>query len=294
MTDAALRYRARTSQWQRLMPGVFVIGVAAPSWEQRLKGAELWADGRGVLSHRAAGAVWKLDGVEPGSVELLTTSTRLSPPDGVIVHQTKMLARRDWAEYRGFRVTGLARTVFDLAAVLDPETFEAAAESAFRRSRDFYGQLTGRLNELGARGRNGAGVVRQFLANRDPGAGPTESILETRFVRLTRSAGLPPLVRQYVVRDGERFIIRLDFADPPVRFGVRLNGKGTHLVPEQWQKDQTQGNDLTLLCWTILDFTWADVRDRPDTVLASVRRGYQLAIALAVSSGLPPPASHSC
>ncbi|HLI57794.1 MAG TPA: type IV toxin-antitoxin system AbiEi family antitoxin domain-containing protein [Actinomycetota bacterium] len=292
----AIKYRVRSGEWRRVLPGVFIVNSVLPSWNQKLKAAELWACGDAVVSHRAGAAVWELDGIEHPPVELLTTKGSHLVPKGIILHRTKVLARRDWAEYGGFRVTGLARTLFDLAGVVDPGTFEAAAESALRRNRNLYGDLVARLDELGTQGRNGIAVVREFLAARDPDAAPTESVLETRFLRLARAAGLPELVRQYVVRapsgspvGGDRFITRLDFADADpegTRFGIRLNGKATHLVPEQWQKDQTQGNDLEVLGWTVLDFTWEDVVDRPDYVIAMMQRGYARAISTSTTSPL--------
>lgn len=171
----------------------------------------------------------------------------------------------------------MARTLVDLAGALDAEAFEVAAESAFRKNRFLYPELVARLEELGAQGRNGTAVLREFLANRSPDAPATEGVLETKFLRLLRSAGMPDPVRQHVVQEGARFVTRLDFCYLEVRFGIRLNGKATHLHAQQWQKDQSQGNDLTLLDWTILDFTWEDVADRPEQVLALVRRGHEVA-----------------
>ncbi|HLI57347.1 MAG TPA: type IV toxin-antitoxin system AbiEi family antitoxin domain-containing protein, partial [Actinomycetota bacterium] len=168
--DNAVQYRVRSGRWQRCLPGVYLIVGTPGSWQQRLKAAELWAGDAAVVSHRAAAAVWRLDGIEPGTLELLTTSTRCNAPKGIILHRTKVLARRDWADYGGFRVTGLARTLFDLAGVVDPATFEAAAESALRRNRNLYGDLVARLDELGRQGRNGVAAVREFLAARDPDA----------------------------------------------------------------------------------------------------------------------------
>ena len=217
-----------------------------------------------------------MDGLEPGTIELITTRGTRRAPGAIILHRTTMLARRDWAEFKGFRVTGMARTLVDLPGVVDPETFETAAESAFMKNGNLYDELVVRLDELGAQGRNGITAVREFLANRDPNAAATESRLETRFLRLIRAAGLPEPTRQYVVSDGERFVTRLDFAYVPIRFGIRLNGKGTHLLPGQWQKDQTQGNDLALLAWTVLDFTWEDLAKRPEQVIVITRRAYEM------------------
>lgn len=283
-TDA-IQYRLRAGHWRRWLPGVYLVDCVPPSWQQRLKAAQLWAGDLAMVSHRAAAALWRLDGIEPGPPELLTTSRRCAAPKDIILHQTTVLARRDWGEYEGFLVTGLARTLFDLAAVVEPEVFEAAAESALRKNRSLYGEVVTRLGELGGHGRNGTEIVREFLASRDPKAAATESVLETKFVRLLRAAGLPEPSRQHEVWEGSRFVTRLDFADAAIRFGIRLNGKATHLHPGQWQKDQTQGNDLTLLGWTVLDFTWEDVRHRPERVVAVITRAYSTRLAVCPPTG---------
>ncbi|HLI56496.1 MAG TPA: type IV toxin-antitoxin system AbiEi family antitoxin domain-containing protein [Actinomycetota bacterium] len=284
LSAAAIKYRVRSGEWRRALPGIYVVSSAPASWNQRLKAAELWAGKDAAVSHRAAAAIWELDGIEPGLIELTTTRGKQCVPKGIVLHRTLVLAPKDRGVYRGFRVTSLVRTLFDLAGVVNPATFEAAAESALRRNGGLYREAASRLDELGGHGRPGAAAVRAFLAGRDPDAAPTESVLETRFLRLIRLAGLPEPVRQHEVRvpsgcspGGDRFITRLDFAHPLIRFGIRLNGKRTHLQPEQWQKDQSQGNDLEILGWTVLDFTWEDVVNRPDYVVAMMRRGYEKA-----------------
>lgn len=256
---------------------MYVIGGAPDSWEQRLKAAELWAGDPAVVSHQSAGALWGYDGVKPGMIQLLTTGTGRDVPPGIVVHRTKLLARRDWGLYKGFRVTSMARTLFDLAAVVDPATFEAAAESALRKNDHLYADLIDRLAELGEQGRNGIAVVRKFLAERGPELPATESVLETHFLRLIRTSGLPEPTRQFRVWIDGVCVARFDFAYPlELKLGIRLNGKN-HLRPERWENDQRQSNALQLSGWLVLDFTWKDVLERPHDVMATLRRAYGIA-----------------
>ena len=63
------------------------------------------------------------------------------------------------------RVTGLARTLIDLGAVVsDPAVVEAAMESALRRDEQLFERMKERLEILGGHGRRGAGVLRELLA----------------------------------------------------------------------------------------------------------------------------------
>jgi hypothetical protein len=266
----------QSGEWHRLLPGVLAVAAVPPSWQQRLKAAELWAGPEAAVSHRAAAALWKLDGVEGGHVELVTTGSGSQPPPEIIVHRTKLLAPGDRGLLAGIRVTGLVRTLFDLAGVVEPPIFELAAESAFRKDASLYGELATRLDHFGAHGRNGTAVVREFLRARDPAAAPTESLLETAFLPLVRAAGLPPPVRQYRVYDGPRCVIRLDFAYPDRRLGIRVHGYGCHMGRRQWVKDQDQGNLLTVLTWSVLDFSWQHLCERPADVVTVLRRAYAM------------------
>src|SRR5713101_4443451 len=69
--DAMLALRRRRSgRWQRRASGVFVLAGAPASWRQQLMVATLAGGGGAVVSHRAAAALWRLDGVRPDIVEI--------------------------------------------------------------------------------------------------------------------------------------------------------------------------------------------------------------------------------
>ena len=242
--------------------------------------AQLWASEDAVISHRSAAALWKLDGVEPGVVDLTTTGRRSSVPKGITLHRTTDLARSDFG-YRGpFRVTGVVRTLIDLgAAVDDPAVVEAALESALRRGDpDLLERLARRLESLGAHGRRGAGVIRVILALRDPSARPTEGMFETLVERMLRRAGIERPVRQHEVRDEHgNLLARIDFFWP----GRGPDGAGVGLEPdgERWhggragfQESVDRANRLALTRIVIVRVTWEDLVRRSDEIVATLRR----------------------
>lgn len=53
---------------------------------------------------------------------------------------------------------------------------------------------------------------------------------------------------------------------------VEVDGYGPHSSREAFQSDRARRNALVLAGWTVLRFTWADVRDRPAAVAAVLRR----------------------
>ena len=65
---------------------------------------------------------------------------------------------------------------------------------------------------------------------------------------------------------------RLDYAWPDRLLAVEVDGYGPHSSREAFQSDRARQNALVLAGWTVLRFTWADVRDRPAAVAAVLRR----------------------
>jgi len=141
----AIQRRLDSSEWLPIHPGVYRMQGAPASWEQKLMAASLWAGPEAAISHRSAAALWKLDGIDPGAVELTTTGARNDVPKGLILHRTKLLTPSDAGWLGALRVTGLVRTLIDLGAVeRDPAIVEAAMESAMRRDEQLFDRLKAR------------------------------------------------------------------------------------------------------------------------------------------------------
>jgi very-short-patch-repair endonuclease len=126
------------------------------------------------------------------------------------------------------------------------------------------------MEELGGKGRRGAGILRELLEHRGD-TRPTESPLETRLARLLRRARLPRPVAQYeVVRDGA-FVARLDFAYPELRVGIEVDGYRYHSSRSAWQRDIERANALARLDWKLLRFTSDDLAGRTKQVVREIR-----------------------
>jgi hypothetical protein len=269
---ADIEYRLRKGEWQRVLPAVYRMRGAPVGLEQRLMAATLWAGPEAAISHRAAAALWKLEGVEPGLVELTTTTRRTDVPKGLTLHRTTELARSDCGFLGPFRITGLVRTLVDLGAVADGSIVEAAMESALRRDPELLVRLGARLDALGARGRRGAGVLREILALRDPDAAPTEGMFETLVERLLRKAGIELPVRQYEVWVDGVLVARIDFAWVARRVGLEPVGYWCHSGRRRFQRGVDRANDLALTKWTIIYVTWEDLVLRPDEFLSKLQK----------------------
>lgn len=253
VTARQIERRVARGALHALHPGVYAVGHTALSREGRWLGAVLACGAGAVLSHWSAAALWDLVQQDPSRPHV-TTDRRLNPP-GIATHRGR-LTPGDRNRRYGIPVTSVARTLVDLAPLLDEERLERiVGEAQFRR----------RFSAAAVRealGRRPNRVLRQLLDDLNP----TQSHLEDCFLRLCRGHEIPRPRAQ--LRDGRK---RPDFVWPAQRLVVEADSWLAHGTPRAFQADRTQSNALQLAGWTILRFTYADVTRRPALVANQVR-----------------------
>jgi very-short-patch-repair endonuclease len=243
--------------------GVYRLAGAPRTPEQALLAACLGAGA--VASHRSAGALWAMRGVEAPTPEITVPATRCPTLRAVVVHRTDRLDPIDVSRRRRIPVTTPARTLLDLGAVVPALVMESALEDALMRRLVTFELLTRTLERLGGPGRNGAGVLRALVEERDPATAPSESVLEDRLFQLLRRAGLPEPVRQYEVAG-----VRLDGAYPHRRLGLEADSRIWHGGRLDVQRNSDKANLLLAHGWRVLHFTWSDLTRRAPYVVGSV------------------------
>jgi hypothetical protein len=121
-----------------------------------------------VGSHRSAATVWNVEGGDERLQEIQCLRWRRPKEPGLIVHESKALDARDVTVVDAIPVTTIERTLLDLGAVRHPLTVERAVETALRRELTTLPDLRSTMRRLGRRGRNGVGVLRRIIDERDP------------------------------------------------------------------------------------------------------------------------------
>ncbi|MBM3659159.1 MAG: hypothetical protein FJW95_06605 [Actinobacteria bacterium] len=277
MTRKMIARRSTAGEWVRVLPTVYRAALASVTDAQEALAAVLWAGGgplaepRGggaIASHLAAGARLGLDGVVAPKAELWVPGDRRLRHEAVVVHRGDVQPT-DRRMVGPIPVTSPARTLIDLAGVLDDEDLEAAVEDAIHRGLTTPQSVSRRLDVLGGRGRPGSGRLREILDDRGAEAAAA-SRLEVKIWRTVTRAGMRP-VRQHPVRVGER-AYRVDCAFPPWRLAVEGVGDRYHRSPLQRGRDHRRLADLASVAWRILPVTWREINDVPDEVLARVSR----------------------
>jgi very-short-patch-repair endonuclease len=243
----------RKGEWVRIFTGIFATGLDLAGWQQRAMAACLWAREGVAASHECSAALWELDGIVPGTVEVLRLHKKHSPGPGVVVHST---TRRFAIQSRyGIPVTSATRTLIDLAGVLDEPTLELALESALRRRLTSLLRLQRGLDEEGGHGRPGSDKLGALLGHYGRSTVPTESNLEAKVLQILRRNGFPQPARQYVVRGEDGFAARIDFAYPQAMVAIEAEGYRWHSGREAWARDRVRTTRLASLGWRILYVT---------------------------------------
>lgn len=250
----------------RVAPTVYRVRGAPHSWRQQLL-ITVWSIPGGLASHRAAGALWELDGLRPGRIEAVTPRwERRRRTDGAIVHESLDLIDRDVDEVDGIPCTSLVRTLVDLPAVVHEFRAGQALDHAARVDRSILRQVSDRHAEVARRGRNGTAALRELLAERLGESASPGSGFERRFLRLIGDSALPAPELQHAVRiDGHTF--RLDVAWPAAMLGVECDSLAHHFGQHAHERDRRRRRLLARRGWTIIEFTYADVIDRGPMVL---------------------------
>jgi very-short-patch-repair endonuclease len=206
----------------------------------------------GFLSYPAAANVW-----------VTVTTARGKELDGIIVRRTRCLDPADVGFIGWLPVTSPARTLIDLAGVVEEDRLEQAVAEALQGSvtTDGLRQQLARSN-----GRRGAKALRALL-DRQSAPAHTKSDAELRMLSLLRRSGLPePEVNVWV---GGYLV---DSHWPDQRVVAEFDGYAFHSDFRSFRRDRERSNTLQLMGITVLRFTWHDLTKRPSALVARLRR----------------------
>ena len=218
-----------------------------------------------VLSRRSAGQLWRI--VPRGSHR--PEVTRLSACqgfDGITVCRGS-IPPDEIGEVLGIPVTSVARTQFDLAAMLTKRQLERAMhEVEVQELRDSLS-----LWDLLARypRRRGAANLRAVLRSKLP-VGVTRNEFEEAFVALLDSHGLPrPRLNGTLAIRGR--LLKPDCMWPQQRLLVELDGGVVHGTDQAFESDRQRDRILLAEGWRSTRITWKQLRGEPAAIAADLR-----------------------
>lgn len=243
--------------------GVWLAAPAPASYESQLWRAVLVTGG--VIVGRTAAHLWGLIDDPGAQVDIaVQPERRVSAVPGVSLRRTE-ISPTDTTLRFGLRVTDRRRSAIDYLASCCYAQAMPFADRAISQGWFTEDDLRHRLETR----RRGNPVVRQTLRSLVVGA---EAESERRLQRLLRDAGIRDWIGNYEVFERGRVIARVDVAFPAAMLAIEVDGFRYHSGQSRFQRDRTKQNDLVALGWTVLRFTWSDLVERPEYVLATVRR----------------------
>jgi very-short-patch-repair endonuclease len=247
----AIRHRLDAGRLRPLYASVYAVGHQAVSPRGRLVAGLLVAGPGAALSHRTAAGLLRYTPSMPRFVEITTTRTRPRDRPGLLFHH---MATTETHERHELPVTTPLQTLLDLAATRPRVEVERACSEAL-----VLGLVT--AEQLARQHGRGAAVLRRLTSE---GVARTRSELERRFLKAVLKAGLPrPLVNQRIGRH------EVDFVWPEQRLIAEFDGWRFHGHRVAFERDRIRDNELQLLGYTVLRFTWrSDLAD----VTAAVAR----------------------
>jgi very-short-patch-repair endonuclease len=162
----------------------------------------------------------------------------------------------------GIPVTGVSRTILDLASVLPQHQLERAMHQVEVQ------RLTDDLSipELLARypRRHGVRALKEIL---DAGAAPTREELESRFLGFVRRAGLPRPATNVLVLGFE-----CDCVWHGSRAVVELDGRTFHDTTAAFERDRARDRALLAAGWRVIRVTWRQLHKESNALAADLRK----------------------
>lgn len=269
----------------RLHRGVYAVGHARLTRHGEWLAAVLAAGPGAVLSHRSAAAAHGLREERGRRIDVATPALKKTT-NWVEVHARQALDPADVATRDGIPVTTIARTLVDLAGVVEQRDLARAVNEAdVLRALD-VGAILAALRRT--RGRRGAGpaALRAALAAHD---GPTllRFELEHRFKELLDAGALPQAEHNVRVAEWE-----VDACWRAHRLIVELDSRRYHETPAARRRDAQKERELRAAGWQVVRYRWRDVVGAPQRTADELREllGASSAALRAGTPALPAPA----
>ena len=258
LSEFAVRRRVRSGQWRRCGPGVYFADDRPFTTAARIRAA-VWSKGSRAAGSGLTAAWWLgLMSTAPRTFEVTVPRNSHGRSTAECAVRRRALHDRDLTEYRGLQVTALALTVLEAAARAGGGS--AVMDTALQRRLGLADlqQAHGRN-----RGRYGAGEARRLLRAAEGGA---RSEAERLLVELLRGAGIGGWFANYRIGPYVG-----DVVFPAARVVIEIDGWAFHSDWEAFQSDRKRQNKLALRGWQVLRFTWLDLTEHPERVLAEIR-----------------------
>lgn len=268
MSSTTLARRLEAGVLVRIKRGLFRLAGTEEEHDSALEAACRHLDA--VVSHESAGRLHRFDGLAWINPTVTVPHRHTKHFEGVHVHQSTDLADDHLVWIRGLRVTNPERTIIDLAATLSEARIDWVLDRALSSGSVGLENLADLFASLARRGKPGTTVMRRLLEKRGQDYVPPDTVLEQRLLSVIESGGLPRPTPQFTPPWLAPTAGRVDLAYPEHKLIIEGDSRKWHLLMESFETDRQRDNQAQLAGWRILRFTWRQIMEEPETIIASV------------------------
>ncbi|MGE2832770.1 type IV toxin-antitoxin system AbiEi family antitoxin domain-containing protein [Mycobacterium sp. SMC-4] len=259
LSQAAVQRRVRSGRWVRCARGVYFVDDRPFTDAARIRAA-VWSYGPSAVGSGLTAAWWHgLTKFAPEVVEMTIPRDSNGRRRVGCRPRRRDLTRTDIVEVNGLNVTDLALTIVEAAARRGggPKLLDWALQTT---RIDLPALWAAHLRHTG---RYGSPRSRRLLQAADNGA---RSEAERLLLRLLREAGISGWRANYRVGG-----YRVDVGFPGSKVAIEVDGFAFHSGAAEFQIDRTRQNDIVLMQWQVLRFTWLDLVEYPERVVQVIR-----------------------
>lgn len=261
LSDDQIDRRLAERRWSRLANGVLVEAATPLTRSTQLWTCVLAAGPGAAIASLSAAWLWGW-AADDGLVHLVVPPGRRRRLPAEARPRRTAVDASAVVRLRGLPVTNQVWTLADCLRQLPRSRAAEVLDRSQQRGAPSLLQVAAALPARGA----GSAQARALLRAADG----SRFEAERRFLQLLRRAGIDGWVANHPVRvAGRRFV--LDVAFPDLHIVIEIDGFAYHHDPVRFQRDRQRQNLLVGAGWLVLRFTWHDLVERPDVVVAEVQ-----------------------
>ncbi len=282
LSSRAVQARCDAGRLHRIHRGVYAVGHPLLTGHGRYMAAVLACGEDALLSHRSAADLWGLRRSDRARIDITSPAQSGRSRPGIQFHRSVGIGTPDATIHEGIPCTSVARTLLDLARVVDRRALERACDQAeVLRLFDLRAvhELLRRLGPVA-----GSARLRSALGEHEVGSTMTRSHLEEAFLVLCQRAALPrPEVNARLVLEAEA--LEVDFLWRAERLVVEADGYAYHRTRWAQERDRRRDQLLSRSGWRRERFTFRQITADPGWVTSTLR----LLLRDPVTSAAPRP-----
>jgi Protein of unknown function (DUF559) len=263
LTEQMIRTRVAHGGFNPVHRGVYAVGHRALTVDSWWMAAVLAHGPEAALSHRSAGQLWGLYPRSEIAPEVIVPGSKKTKPR-IVAHRGSLMADevgRMW----GIPVTSVARTMFDLAGMLEEREVERAWNEM--EVREYRLRLS--VPDLLERYPRRSGTLLLGRLASSKSAGITRNELEEAFLALVDRFGLPrPRMNAHLAIRDRFYEVDCLWEDRLV--AIELDGGAAHGTKRAFEKDRERDRILTAEGYTTARITWHQVTEKPSEVAADL------------------------